>query len=168
MFTNGLFWSGRRQKSNVYIRRRQGAKCAHRALETWFITNLFSHGAAFYTLHGKNVNVMLELFIYLCCCCCCCYCLNTFVLSFPTLNVSDLCNCCGIFLAHLSTRCSRWAIVITLCPSSVVCHQQFIQSTSPPKPLVQFQNNFTQMFPWCPFTKMLKWFRFAEQNGRQS
>ena len=31
--------------------------------------------------------------------------------------------------------------------SSVVCRQQFIQSTSPPKLLDQFQNNFTQMFP---------------------
>ena len=29
--------------------------------------------------------------------------------------------------------------------SSVVCLQQFIQSTSPPKPLV-----------WCPFTKLAK------------
>ena len=67
------------------------------------------------------------------------------------------------FLAHLSTRCSRWAIVITLCPasvvsrpSSVVCRQQFIQSTSPPKLLDQFQNNFTQMFPWSSFTKIAK------------
>ena len=31
--------------------------------------------------------------------------------------------------------------------SSVVRRQQFIQSTSPPKLLDQFQNNFTQMFP---------------------
>ena len=68
-----------------------------------------------------------------------------------------------LFLAHLSTRCSRWAIVITLCPasvvsrpSSVVCRQQFIQSTSPPKLLDQFQNNFTQMFPWSSFTKIAK------------
>ena len=27
------------------------------------IYHKFSHGAAFYTLNGKNVNVMLELFI---------------------------------------------------------------------------------------------------------
>ena len=40
MFTNGLFRSGRRQKSNVYIRRHQGA--------------------SYTTLNGKNVNVMLE------------------------------------------------------------------------------------------------------------
>ena len=40
--------------------------------------------------------------------------------------------------------------------SSVVCRQQFIQSTSPPKPLVQFQNNFTKMFPWSAFTKIAK------------
>ena len=39
MFTNGLFRSGRRQKSNVYIRRHQGAKCARWALVTRFITN---------------------------------------------------------------------------------------------------------------------------------
>ena len=32
-------------------------------------------------------------------------------------------------------------------PVSVVRCQQFIQSTSPPKSLVQFQYNFTQMFP---------------------
>ena len=65
--------------------------------------------------------------------------------------------------ASVVTRCSRWAIVITLCPasvvsrpSSVVCRQQFIQSTSPPKLLDQFQNNFTQMFPWSSYTKIAK------------
>ena len=41
-------------------------------------------------------------------------------------------------------------------PASVVCRQQFIQSTSPPKLLDQFQNNFTQMFPWSSFTKIAK------------
>ena len=40
--------------------------------------------------------------------------------------------------------------------SSVVCRQQFIQSTSPPKLLDQFQNNFAQMFPWSSFTKIAK------------
>ena len=40
--------------------------------------------------------------------------------------------------------------------SSVVCRQQFIQSTSPPKLLDQFQNNFTQMFPWSSFIKIAK------------
>ena len=29
------------------------------------IYNIFAHGAAFYTLNGKNVNVMLEYMIYL-------------------------------------------------------------------------------------------------------
>ena len=29
------------------------------------IYHKFSHGAAFYTLNGKNVNVMLEFLIYL-------------------------------------------------------------------------------------------------------
>ena len=58
LFINGLFWSGRRQKLIVYIRRLQGAKCARRALVTWFITKIL-HGAAFYTLNRKNVNVML-------------------------------------------------------------------------------------------------------------
>ena len=31
-------------------------------------------------------------------------------------------------------------------PSSVVCRQQFIQSTSPPRLMGRFQNNFTGMF----------------------
>ena len=29
------------------------------------IYHKFSHGAAFYTLNGKNVNVMLEFFLFL-------------------------------------------------------------------------------------------------------
>ena len=44
MFTNGLFRIGRRQKST------------HRTLVTIYHT--FSHGAAFYTLNGKNVNML--------------------------------------------------------------------------------------------------------------
>ena len=48
-------------------------KCLHltssrREMCTLSVSNViylkFSHGAAFYTLNGKNVNVMLELFIY--------------------------------------------------------------------------------------------------------
>ena len=64
MFINGLFRSRRRQKLNVYIWRHQGAKCAHWALVT-LIYHKFSHGAAFYMLNGKNVNVMLELTLQL-------------------------------------------------------------------------------------------------------
>ena len=93
-------------------------------------------------------------------------CLQRFYLmmiSDRQLNVKTESQVVATFLAHLSTKCSRWAIVITLCqasvvsrPSSVVCRQQFIQSTSPPKLLDQFQNNFTQMFPWSSFTKIAK------------
>ena len=59
MFTSGLFSSGRRQKSNVYIRRHQGAKCAHRALVTGFITNFHTAPLSIRSMR-KNVNVMLE------------------------------------------------------------------------------------------------------------
>ena len=62
MFINGLFWSGRRQKLNIYIRRHQGAKCARTALVN-VIYHKFSHGAAFNTLNGKNVNIMLEFWL---------------------------------------------------------------------------------------------------------
>ena len=40
--------------------------------------------------------------------------------------------------------------------------------TSPDRPLTGFQNNFTEMFSYDPFPKMLKWFCFEEQNGHQS
>ena len=50
------FRTGCRQKLNVYIRRHEGAKCARWAL---VIYHKFSHGAAFCTLNGKNVNAML-------------------------------------------------------------------------------------------------------------
>ena len=49
----------------LYIRRHQGAKCARRAIVTNVIYHKFSHGAAFYTLNGKNVNVMLEYYLLL-------------------------------------------------------------------------------------------------------
>ena len=172
-----------------------------------------------------------------------------------------------LFLAHLSTTCSGWAIMIALCPASIVrratCVMRLPQftsndissvttgristkvdrivtlevfyqtcsnssaplnkmatkaknrkTTSPPRLVAQFQNNFTKMFlRWLstknsstplnkmaaraksiktfkrhlllgqmpdfkiisqkcffgdPLPKLLKWFRSAEQNGRQS
>ena len=54
------------------------------------------------------------------------------------------------FLVHLSTKCSRWAVVITLCLASVERRQQFLQMTSPPRPMDRFQNNYTEMFLWWP------------------
>ena len=39
----------------------------------------------------------------------------------PTLCQSVYCMKPFWFLAHLSTKCSRWAIVIDICPSSVIC-----------------------------------------------
>ena len=53
---------------------------------------------------------------------------------------------------------SRWAIVIDICPSSVVrqsvhlsVRQQFLQTTFPPRSNARFQNNFTEMFlGWLP------------------
>ena len=42
------------------------------------------------------------------------------------------------------------------CPVCVVCRQQFLQMTSPPKPHSQFQNSFTQMFLLCPFTTVYR------------
>ena len=60
MFINGLFWSGRRQKLNVYIRRHQGAKVKHFDISN-VIYHKFSHGAVSYTLNGENNSVMLEL-----------------------------------------------------------------------------------------------------------
>ena len=59
MFINGLFWSGRHQKLNVYIRRHQVREMCTSSVSN-VIYHKFSHGAAFYTLNGKNVNVMLE------------------------------------------------------------------------------------------------------------
>ena len=58
MFTKGLLRSGRRQKSNPTSSRRE--MCASNVSNV--IYHKFSHGAAFYTLNGKNVNAMLEYF----------------------------------------------------------------------------------------------------------
>jgi len=68
---------------------------------------------------------------------------------------------CVNFLAHLSTKCSGWAIVIGLCPSlSVVrrpsCVNFFTKTSSPLKPLIGFWPNFTGMIPgWSP-TKVVQ------------
>ena len=42
-----------------------------------------------------------------------------------------------LFLAHLSTKCSWWAIVVSQCPSSVVRRQQLLLKPTPPTPLGQ-------------------------------
>ena len=56
------------------------------------------------------------------------------------------------FLAHLSRKCSWWAIVISLCPSSVRC-QLFALNDFSSKRLDGFWNNLTQRFIWWPSTK---------------
>ena len=46
------------------------------------------------------------------------------------------CVVCPALTAHLSTKCSRWAIVIGQCTSSVVRRQQFaLKKTTLPTPL---------------------------------
>jgi len=56
-----------------------------------------------------------------------------------------------LFLAHLSTKCSGWAIVTGLCPSFVVR-----QPSSSLKPLIAFWPNFTGMIPRCSSTKVVQ------------
>jgi len=61
-----------------------------------------------------------------------------------------------MFLAHLSTKCSWWAIMTGLCPTSVVRRPAFFTLTSPLKPLIGFWPNFTGMVPgWSP-TKVVQ------------
>ena len=65
----------------------------------------------------------------------------------------------SLLLAHLSMKCSRWAIVIDICPSSIVCpsvRQQFLQTTSPPRPMAWFHINFTETFLGLSSTKTAK------------
>ena len=51
--------------------------------------------------------------------------------------------------------CDRYLSVI--CTSvSPSFHQQFLQTTSSPRPMVQFQNNFTEMFLGWSSTKIAK------------
>ena len=50
------------------------------------------------------------------------------------------------FLAHLSTTWSRGAFRVVRCPSSIVRRQQFLSTSSPPKPLGQFEPNLAGMF----------------------
>ena len=46
-------------EAHVYMRRHQGAKVEHFDVFN-LIYHKFLHGAVSYTLHGENVNVMLE------------------------------------------------------------------------------------------------------------
>jgi len=98
------------------------------------------------------------------CCLCCVSCSRQCCRSWPlqrsgwastspsnpcTRKTSILVGCLHIF----STKCSVWAIVTDLCPSSVVIRRP---STSSLKPLIGFGPNFTGMVPgWFP-TKVLK------------
>ena len=50
-------------EAHVYMRRHQGAKVEHFDVSN-VIYHKVSHGAAFYTLNGKNINVMLELWLF--------------------------------------------------------------------------------------------------------
>ena len=69
------------------------------------------------------------------------------------------CNTCILiqsflrFLAHQNTKCSRWAIVIGLCPSSVR-PSTIAWKKSPLKLHGQIQWNFTGSFLGCPSTKI--------------
>ena len=77
------------------------------------------------------------------------------------------------FLAHLSTMCSGWAIVIDHCPASVRpsvrpcvrpsgC-EQLLKKSSPLKPANRFQWNFTEMIlGWCTFRKLQR-YEFREE-----
>ena len=82
----------------------------------------------------------------------------------------------GLFLAHLSTKCSWWAIVISLCPLSVVralstfCFKRLLlqNRTSPPKQQDGFWNNFTGRFLGWPSIKiaqtvLLHWTRWPPE-----
>ena len=65
----------------------------------------------------------------------------------------------NIVLVHLSTKCSEWAIVTVLCPSSVsacvrACVNFFIQTTS--KLLIGFWPNYTWLIPMCSSTKVVQ------------
>ena len=46
--------------------------------------------------------------------------------------------------------------------------KNLLKQTSSRRPMAQIQNNFLEMFLGDPLPKLLKLFRSAEQNGRQS
>ena len=65
-------------------------------------------------------------------------------------------------LAHLSTTCSGWAIVIDPCPSVCLSVNNYLKS-SPLKPANRFQWNFTEMIlGWCTF-RILQRYEFHEE-----
>jgi len=57
------------------------------------------------------------------------------------------------FLAHLSTKCSGWAIVTGLRPS---CVNFFTKTSSPLKPIIGFWPNFTGMIHGWSSTKIVQ------------
>ena len=72
-----------------------------------------------------------------------------------------------LFLAHLSTKCSWWAIVISLCLSSVRC-QLFALNNFSSKTARRILNNFTGRFLGWPSTKIaqilpLRWTRWPPE-----
>ena len=75
-----------------------------------------------------------------------------------------------LFLAHLSTKCSWWAIVISLCPSSVVralstlCFKRLLLQNSS----TDFEIILQEGSLGDPLPKLLKPFRSVEQDGCQS
>ena len=74
------------------------------------------------------------------------------------------------FLAHLSTKCSWWAIVISLYLSSVVralstfCFKRLLLQNGQ----TDFQIILQEGSLGDPLPKLLKPFRSIEQDGRQS
>ena len=58
----------------------------------------------------------------------------------------------------------RW----TKWPPELNIEKKKLSKTSPPRPVVWFQNNFTEIFLEWPSTKPAKSFRFTEQDRRHS
>ena len=91
-----------------------------------------------------------------------------FVSSIKHPTAERRCRHAVLFLDHLSTTCSGWAIVIDHCPASVcpcvcpsVCEQLLKKSSL--KPANRFQWNFTEMIlGWCTF-RILQRYEFHEE-----
>ena len=74
------------------------------------------------------------------------------------------------FLAHQSTKCLRWAIVIGLSSVHPYVRQQLLKKTSPLKLHRQNLWNFTGSFLGCPCTKYNKgsWLINNNNNNKMS
>ena len=51
--------------------------------------------------------------------------------------------CGAIFLAHLSTTCSRWAVVISQCPSSIISQPSFVVRHAAPTIALKAYSSYT-------------------------